>query len=266
MVSLQINSVYFHSVKVPTGSSYLRCSAFNTNDVNTIITNFYQIGPISFRSNALLDLLISVAEEPIFDILRSKEQLGYDVSCSLRDNHGILGYTIIVNSQENKFSVDHVDDRIENFRQELISIIRNMPPDDFQQYKDSLAKIKLTEDNELKDEVERNWAEITTDEYAFDRAQREVDALRTLTQEEFSEFYSSQHGDGLRKLSVQVIGNPNGKNNDEQNPTQNGQNGKSFNEFNFVEFKEERAAHLIRNILEFKQTLQVYPISRTPLE
>ena len=40
-----------------------------------------------------------IMEEPVFDILRTKEQLGYSVFSMLRNTHGILGISVTVNSQ-----------------------------------------------------------------------------------------------------------------------------------------------------------------------
>lgn len=144
-----------------------------------------------------------VAEEPLFNSLRSKEQLGYDVSCGLRDNYGILGYSIMVNSQENKFSSEYVEERIEAFRSELLRVIRELKEHEFDQYKESLAKIKLNDDNNLKDEVSRHWAEIITNEYAFDRAARDVECLNTITKSEFLHFFE-RHFNNTKKLSIQV--------------------------------------------------------------
>lgn len=190
--------------QMPLGSTYLRCRSLNETDVNTVTANYYQLGPISIRRNCLLDLLLLIAEEPVFDILRSKEQLGYDVDCGLRDNYGVLGYTISVNSQEHKFAAEHIDERIEAFRDELTRIIGRIEATDFEQFKDTLIKLKLTDDNHLKDELVRNWAEVTAEEYIFDRPQREVECLKTITQTEFSEFYSQHFSNETRKLCVQV--------------------------------------------------------------
>lgn len=190
--------------EIPVGAAYIRCPTMNDTDVNTVVANYYQIGPISIRLNCLLDLLLLIAEEPVFDILRSKEQLGYDVDCGMRDNYGILGYTISVNSQEHKFESEFVDERIEAFRTELVNIIAKISEEDFAQFKDTMIKLKLTDDNHLKDELVRNWAEVTSDEYIFDRHRKEVECLRKITREEFTEFYRQHYEHGTRKLSIQV--------------------------------------------------------------
>ena len=42
-----------------------------------------------------------IMEEPVFDILRTKEQLGYSVYASIRNTYGTLGFVVYVNSQVN---------------------------------------------------------------------------------------------------------------------------------------------------------------------
>lgn len=256
---------------MPIGANYLRCKTFHPKDVNTVITNFYQIGPISYRTHVLIDLLVMVAQEPLFDMLRNKEQLAYDVSFDLRDNYGILGYSITVNSQEPKFSVDYVSERIENFRNELVNIIGAMPNEDFEAIKASLAKIKLNEDNKLSEEVQRNWAEITTDEYEFDRPHKEVEYLTSITKDQLLEFYKAHRGESERKLSVQVIGNAQVNETDQENNLETEfevnedleTRRKRFNALTYVDFNGEPKGQLIRDLMEFKKGLEVYSVTKT---
>lgn len=203
-----------------------------------------------------------IAQEPLFDVLRSKEQLGYDVSCEVREIHGILGYTIKINSQEDKFCVEYIDDRIENFRQVLITIIEKITDEIFQQFKVSLAKSKLTEDNELKIEVTRNWTEITSGDYAFDWIEREVEILKTLTRTELLDYYLKYLNESNRKLSTQIIGNPNASQQNEGDE-QLDEICRDIENLTFAEFKTPKPdACLITDINEFKSKLDVYPVTK----
>lgn len=253
------------ATRVPIGANYLRVKSFNPDDANTCITNFYQIGPISFRTHIMIDLLSMIAQEPLFDILRSKEQLAYDVSFDLRDNYGTLAYSITVNSQETKYAVDYVDERIENFRRELISIIEKMPADDFDEFKTSLAKVKMNEDNKLSEEVSRNWSEITTDDYEFSRREREVECLTNVTKEILLQFYQTHLGEHERKLSVQVIGNPAPLQNDSENLIDEEQESHRdrFDSLIYADVKNGAAGNNIHDIMEFKKTLEICPFTRT---
>ena len=42
-------------------------------------------------------------EEPVFDTLRTKEQLGYSVHSTMRDTFGVLGCSVTVKTQVDKF-------------------------------------------------------------------------------------------------------------------------------------------------------------------
>jgi len=50
-------------------------------------------------SLAYLKVGMEIIGEPAFDILRTQEQLGYDVSADMKDTYGVIGIAIFVNSQ-----------------------------------------------------------------------------------------------------------------------------------------------------------------------
>lgn len=150
-----------------------------------------------------------IIEEPVFDILRTKEQLGYHVYCSLRTTFGILGYTITVNAQATKHSTQYVDERIEEFIKYSKELLDDLTEEQFEQSKSSLIKIKQCVDVHLKEEVDRNWSEMTDDEYIFDRLNLEINEIKTITLNDLKEWWKRHNlfGDkeNFRKLSIQVV-------------------------------------------------------------
>ncbi|KAH8343533.1 hypothetical protein KR059_012169 [Drosophila kikkawai] len=194
------------TVQLPLGTNVIRCHALNEQDTNTVITNFYQIGPNTVRVESILDLMMMFVDEPLFDQLRTKEQLGYHVGATVRINYGIAGYSIMVNSQETKTTAHYAEGRIEAFRTKMLQILRQMPQDDYDHTRDSLIKLKLVADMALSTEVARNWDEIINEDYLFDRRRRQVEVLRTLQKSEIIDFLLEADTNNLRKLSVQVIG------------------------------------------------------------
>lgn len=56
-----------------------------------------------------------------------------------------------------------------------------MKEDDFENHVTSMVKEKEETDLALEDEVSRNWTEVTTREYMFDRQHREVSECDTQT-------------------------------------------------------------------------------------
>lgn len=270
------------TVQLPQGSHYIRCNALNDKDVNTVVTNFYQIGPCSVRIESILDLLMMFVEEPLFDSLRTKEQLGYYVASSVRINYGIAGYSITVNSQETKHSAGHVDERIEVFRSKMLQILDEMPQDEYEHVRESLIKIKQVVDMSLNEEVSRNWGEITCEEYLFDRKRKEVEILKILNKQEIIDFCLNNERTNLRKLSIQVIGNVTQNNGDvteeqidgvESAEEEDGEEEADEELFNALANKldlkfipREGDATTIVDINDFKENLHVYPITKTKLE
>lgn len=192
--------------QIPLGSSYLKVKSMRQNDKNSIVKNYYQIGKSTIQNECMAEFLVSVINEPLFDTLRSHEQLGYTVACTLRRNCGVLGVTITVEYQENKNSAEKIDEKIEEFLQNFHKILSEINTDDFLSAKRSIVSLKLISDSELEREVNRHWEEIRNGENIFDR--NEIEALETesLRKDEIVDFYTKTFLTNKRKLSVQVIG------------------------------------------------------------
>ena len=158
-----------------------------------------------------------IMEEPLFNQLRTLEQLGYNVFCLMRDTFGILGYSITVCTQATKYTTEHVDDRIEQFMESFNELVLKMTEEEFNNVKEALIKLKQCADIHLKEEIYRNWAEITTREYLFDRFEREIAAVESITLEELRKFIKAHTKDGtnFRKLSIQIVGCADQKNDTE---------------------------------------------------
>lgn len=150
-----------------------------------------------------------IIEEPAFDILRTKEQLGYHVDCSARNTFGVLGYMVKVECQATKYSTDYVDERIEEFLKHSQKLLEETTEDQLSQIKGDLIKTKEVADVHLQEEVSRNWEEIITDDYMFDRNKQEIQAISTVTLGELRDWWKRHNKfgnkDNFRKISIQVI-------------------------------------------------------------
>ena len=77
-----------------------------------------QVGPATgARLRALLDLADQVLYEPVYNVLRTKQQLGYTVHSFARLNYGVLGFTVAVITP--KYTADTVEQRVEGFLEEF---------------------------------------------------------------------------------------------------------------------------------------------------
>lgn len=83
-----------------------------------------------------------------------------------------------------------------------------MSDKNFNQIKNDLIKVKQCVDFDLEDEVNRNWSEIGTQRYVFDRLKREIYEIEDLKISEIKKWWEDNNVCGnkenFKKLSVQV--------------------------------------------------------------
>ncbi|XP_065834712.1 nardilysin-like [Oscarella lobularis] len=195
-------------LRLPKGSSVCRVANWNKDDSNSVVTCYYQIGLGAIRTVTLTQLLVYLMEEPCFDILRTKEQLGYSVYPTCRCTHGVLGFSVTVVTQVEKFSVEHITKRIESFLNEFCTTLRQMDQDDFDESVDAFIELKLHEDLSLEEEVEINWPEVIEQAYVFDRRQKEAKILESFTRVDVADWLKTHitAGQARRSLTIQVSG------------------------------------------------------------
>ncbi|XP_018580177.1 insulin-degrading enzyme [Anoplophora glabripennis] len=177
------------------------------NDVHksSCIELYYQCGLQSKENNVKLELFAQIIQEPCFNILRTKEQLGYIVFSGVRRSNGVQGLRIIVQSDRHP---TYLDSRIEEFLQNMLDYINEMSDEEFSRHREALAAQRLEKPKQLSTQTNRYWSEITAQQYHFDRANVEVAYLRTLSKNDIIEFYKgllSHTADARKKLSVHVV-------------------------------------------------------------
>ena len=121
----------------------------------------------------------------MFDILRTKEQLGYYVDASFFMSGGILGVCITVNSQATKFTPEHINDRIETFVEWFIEEkLKFLSDDEFNQKIEAMIRQEKTADTNLGEEFARNWNRISANDYMFDEWEERVKLLENCKKED----------------------------------------------------------------------------------
>ncbi|CAH0554760.1 unnamed protein product [Brassicogethes aeneus] len=258
----------FSVIEIPKGEHCCRIESFNKNDSNSIITNYYQSGPLTIKDNVILEIILLIAEEPLFDMLRTKEQLGYHVGITVRDTFGILGYTITVNGQATKHTTEHIDSRIEAFIKHTRKLLKKLSKSELEHTKNTLKKMKQTVDVDLKEEVDRNWSEIIDNEYVFDRLQQEVNAISTITLNDLKDWWD-KHNMGtssFKKISIQVVGHNPKDNVDKYSKGGAGENIISalnlVGTSNGIKIGNKKSDYFITDINKFKKEAQKFPVRK----
>ncbi|KAB5559148.1 hypothetical protein PHYPO_G00025620 [Pangasianodon hypophthalmus] len=198
--------VLFRVVDLPQKHHLCKVQSLNKGDANSEVTVYYQSGIKSLREHALMELLVMHMEEPCFDFLRTKETLGYQVYPTCRNTSSILGFSVTVETQATKFSTDFVENKIEEFLVNFGEKMANLSDEAFQAQVTALIKLKECEDTHLGEEVDRNWFEVVTQQYVFDRLSKEITALKEMTKADLLSWYMEHRRADSKKLSVHVVG------------------------------------------------------------
>ncbi|XP_061636390.1 nardilysin-like isoform X1 [Phyllopteryx taeniolatus] len=197
--------VSFRVVELPAGHHLCKVKSLNKGDANSEVTVYYQSGLKNLREHALMELLVMHMEEPCFDFLRTKETLGYHVYPTCRNTSGVLGFSVTVETQASKFSTELVESKVEEFLQSFGERLSALSDEAFGTQVTALVKLKECEDAHLGEEVDRNWFEVLTKQYLFQRLNMEISALKGFTREDLLSWFV-EHRHGGRKLSVHVVG------------------------------------------------------------
>ncbi|KAL7867154.1 hypothetical protein AOLI_G00149680 [Acnodon oligacanthus] len=198
--------VLFRVVELPQKHHLCKVQSLNQSDANSEVTVYYQSGLKNLREHTLMELLVMHMEEPCFDFLRTKETLGYQVYPTCRNTSGVLGFSVTVETQATKFSTDFVENKIEEFLVNFGEKLTNLTDEAFQTQVTALIKLKECEDTHLGEEVDRNWFEVVTQQYVFDRLGKEIEALKQMTKAQLVSWFLQHRGAENRKLSVHVVG------------------------------------------------------------
>lgn len=209
----------------PIGSNYIWKSHIpNSNDPNSSLTYYLQLGSSTqARLRVVSLLMMHMMSEPAFDILRTKEQLGYIVFCSELQLSGasILGLRLVVQSER---SPAYLEQRVEAFLDIMKNKIEAMQPADFEQFKIGLRQQWTEADKDLRKERSRYWTHIDSGYLDFLRRVshrflcvtvsdesgvgfNDSDLLTEISKGEVLELFLSRvHPSGARrsKLSVQL--------------------------------------------------------------
>uniref|UniRef100_A0A9L0R8W8 Nardilysin convertase n=1 Tax=Equus caballus TaxID=9796 RepID=A0A9L0R8W8_HORSE len=182
--------VQFQVVELPSGHHLCKVRALNKGDANSEVTVYYQMH----------------MEEPCFDFLRTKQTLGYHVYPTCRNTSGILGFSVTVGTQATKYNSEVVDKKIEEFLSNFEEKIENLTEDAFNTQVTALIKLKECEDTHLGEEVDRNWNEVVTQQYLFDRLAHEIEALKSFSKSDLVNWFKAHRGPGCKMLGVHVVG------------------------------------------------------------
>lgn len=118
------------------------------------------------KLRAKCSLMAQLFDEPAFNQLRTKEQLGYIVFSGMIFNITLVGFRILVQSET---TCDYLEARIDSFLASFSRSLEGMDDQEFERHKVSLVNKKLEKLKNLGQESRRLWEHITSEYYDFNR-------------------------------------------------------------------------------------------------
>ncbi|CAG0887165.1 unnamed protein product [Cyprideis torosa] len=194
-------------VKLEEGSSML---FYHDHEVHpsSCTMAYYQTFTENIHNNVVIELFHQIIHEPVFDQLRTKEQLGYIVWAQVKTSCGVKGLSVTVQSE---FKPEFLNSRIEAFLLQAKTTLEQMSDQDFQFHVEALATRRLERPKTMRSFASKMWSEIYQRYYFFNRDEREVAHLRTLRKKDILQFYDTHlnvNSEKRRKLSVFIVSAP----------------------------------------------------------
>ncbi|XP_057484528.1 nardilysin-like [Actinidia eriantha] len=197
---------------LPFGADLVRdVKVKNKLETNSVVELYFQIepevGPELTKLKALVDLFGEIIEEPLFNQLRTKEQLGYVVDCSPWVTYRILGFCFRVQSSE--YNPVYLQGRIDSFISGLKELLDGLDCESFENYRSGLIAKLLEKDPSLQYETNRFWGQIIDKRYMFDLSEKEAAELGHIQKNDVIAWYNTylaQSSPKCRRLAVRVWG------------------------------------------------------------
>ncbi|KAL5037149.1 hypothetical protein BDV3_006687 [Batrachochytrium dendrobatidis] len=199
--------------KIPEGKLFIHTrNVPNAENLNSAIEYILQIGSITDQKvRIMLGLISQIGQEPAFDQLRTKEQLGYLVGTGMRKQTGMMSYRVVVQSERDPAYLEH---RIEAFLAKFESILTDMQPEDFKKHRTAFTTKMLEKLKNIGQESSRYWSHINSLYYDFEQNLHDAEQIQHATQEQVIEFfkrYISPNSTLRHKLSIHMRSQKNGQ-------------------------------------------------------
>ncbi|EQC26438.1 hypothetical protein SDRG_15719 [Saprolegnia diclina VS20] len=152
--------------KLPSDGLVLHEESENSEEVNSVVDVHYQFGNETVATLGMADLLQQIMQVPFFDTLRTKLQLGYEVACSVRVTHGILGFGLKVVSASTPTSA--IAAAMDAFVVSFAHTLETMDEATFKGHVRAQIQARVEPDAYLFSTTLRHWHEIPSQRLAFD--------------------------------------------------------------------------------------------------
>ena len=181
--------------------------AFDPDHNDASVVSYYQAPKKDDMIIAINALLLDLIDTPLFEQLRTKEQLGYAVGITVqrvREQTGAIFYIESPTRNPNYLNI-----RFNNFLKNFSKTLANMPAKKLDVFKSSLTANLLKKPHSLAAETSRYWEQITNGTYRFNFNKEIAESLKPITIYDVNIYFSELFMDPKirRNLIVHTIDN-----------------------------------------------------------
>lgn len=200
---------YLEALPLPTTSPEIlptRVLVAEPNPSNENAVSYVMLQSLgkSERDHVLIELIGALVQEPFYNELRTKKQLGYIVSSGVKAIADTRTLAFIV--QSSIATADELTVEILTFLETVESkILEKANKGDVAVYVKSLIDQKTEPDKDLTTEVTRNWSEIASGRKQFDRLQKEAAALLQIEKGDLIDFWKTIYAGPSRRALISEI-------------------------------------------------------------
>ncbi|OQR71913.1 insulin-degrading enzyme-like [Tropilaelaps mercedesae] len=175
-------------VKLHRGVAY-RQYKVNAQLSSNYLYMFFEVraGDSEDRLAALCALFVKLIKEPLFNVIRTNEQLAYMVQAVEKGQQGSFGVAFyLVTSHK----LSYVEERLAHFlRNYFKTFLAELPDNVFLEQKEAAMKQKLKRPQKMEDITGLFWQEMIDQSYLLQRITKEGAAMRTLSKNDLNAFY-----------------------------------------------------------------------------
>ena len=157
----------------------------------------------SEKDHVLIEILSAIIEEPFYDNLRTKQQLGYIVSSGVKAVDQSRTLSVIV--QSNVVTADKITQAMVDFLDGVADRLTPLTSIDIELFVKGLVDRRVEPDKQLAVEVTRNWSEISNGRFQYDRLQAEVAALLSITKQDIIDYWNRLYITERKMLISEIV-------------------------------------------------------------
>lgn len=191
------------TTEVPLGVLEFQSVLTDPANTNSAVISQWQVGAETVQLECLLNVLETYLEEPCFDTLRTKEQLGYVVQSYSHKIRGVFNFMILI--QSSTHSPTHLVARITDFLHNTKPDITSITDKQFAKLVKATIESTLKQDLSLQEEYQRYKYEVDSAAYKFDRKKVLKAHMKTLEKAQFQQFFSDVFFDSFRRLDIKLL-------------------------------------------------------------